>query len=167
MLVLTPALLQAQIPRWSIGGTLFGVTYETESKQLDLGLPGGGPLGAPAVNVGFYPHPNVIVLPAVAFGYAKPDTLDSSYHLALDLQIEWHLKGVSASSFYVGLDGVFAGTDPGTGSSTTDFAAGGAAGYRYLMYDFFAFRFEGVYRRWFDKELNEISGVIKAEVVFN
>ena len=175
-LALAPALLRAQTPRWSLGGTLTGVSYFTEAGALDFAAPGGGPLvfqgatapqSAPEIYAGFFPHPQIAVVPGVAFAYSSPGDGDSRYGLALDLALEWHLTGVSASSFYLAVNGAFLAFDLGATGSTSDFAAGAAIGYRLLPYDFFGLRFEGVYRRYFDLEENQITGVVKVEVIFN
>lgn len=177
LLLLVPAVAQAQTtPKWSLGGTLLGVTYLTEAQVMDAGLPGGGPLlfaggsavrAAPEVYVGFFPHPNLIVAPGLAFAYSNPDGGESTYGFGLDLGLDWHFSGVTNNSLYITVSGAFMAWDLGAGSASTDFAAGAALGYRLLPYDFFGLRLEGVYRRYFDLRENQITGVLKAEVVFN
>lgn len=175
-LLVATATVEAQTtPRWSLGGTLFGVTYASESESVDAGLPGGGPLmfsgtsgvrAAPEVYAGFFPHPNIVVAPGIAFAYSSPDVGESRYGLGLSLSIEWHLSSVARNSFYAAANGAFLAWDPGAAGTQTDFTAGGALGYRFLPYGFFGLRLEGVYRRYFDVEENQITGVIKAEVIF-
>jgi hypothetical protein len=177
LMLLAPAVAQAQTtPKWSLGGTLFGVTYLTETQVADAGLPGGGPLlfagqsavrAAPEVYVGFFPHPNLIVAPGLAFAYSNPDGAESTYGLGLDLGIDWHFSGVTKTSLYITVNGAFLAWDLGADSAQTDFAAGAALGYRMLPYDFFGLRLEAAYRRYFDLRENQISCVLKAEVVFN
>lgn len=163
-------------PRWSLGGTLLSVSAASEANSVDVGLPGGGPLifagesaarAAPEIYAGFFPHPNIVVAPGIAFAYERPDDAASRYGLGIDLAIEWHVSGVTRSSLYVAAKGAFIGWDAGAGDSRTDLAAGAALGYRFLPYDFFALRLESDYRRYFDLAENQITGVLKAEVVFN
>jgi hypothetical protein len=175
-LLAVTAMAEAQTtPRWSLGGTLFGVTYTSESKSVDAGLPGGGLLmfagasdvrAAPQIYAGFFPHPQIVVAPGIAFAYSSPEAGDSRYGLGLDLAIEWHFSGVTRNSLYAAASGAFLAWDLGAAQSTTDFAAGAALGYRFLPYGFFGLRLEGVYRRYFDIEENQVTGVIKAEVIF-
>ncbi len=177
LLLLAPSVGRAQTtPKWSLGGTLFGVTYMTEAGAVDVGLPGGGPLlftgesaasAAPEIYVAFFPHQNIVVAPGLAFAYSNPDGGESTYGLALDLALDWHLSGVTNNSFYVSVNGAFMSWDLGAAETRTDFAAGAALGYRLLPYDFFGIRLEAVYRRYFDLEENQIGGVVKAEVIFN
>jgi hypothetical protein len=176
LLAILPTGVSAQTtPKWSLGGTLFGVTYTSEAKSVDVALVSGGPLlptgesslrAAPEVYAGFFPHPNLVVAPGLAFAYYKPDGGDSSFGLAIDLALEWHFAGVAGNSFYAAVNGAYLSWDLGAGSDS-DLTAGAAVGYRTLASAFFGLRFEAVYRRYFDLEENQITALIKAEVVFN
>ena len=176
LVLIAPSVVEGQTtPKWSLGGTLFGVTYTTEAKAVDVALLGGGPLlpsstsavrAAPEVYAGFFPHPNIVVAPGLAFAYHNPDGGDSSFGLAVDLALEWHFSGVANNSFYAAINGAFLSWDLGAGSES-DLTAGAALGYRTLPSDFFGLRFEGVYRRYFDLKEDQITGVVKAEVIFN
>ncbi len=52
------------------------------------------------------------------------------------------------------------------GGSNTEFAAGGAVGYRAVVSQHVAVGVEGGYRRWFDLKINEIVISLKLGVVF-
>lgn len=168
-----PAAAAAQTPRWALGGTLSNITYFTESSLLDAGIPGGGPLvltslrAAPEVYIGFFPHPQVAVVPGIAFNMLKPDDGDAIYGLGLDVAFEWHTSGVMVNSTYAAANVALLAHDFGASESDTDFAFGVAIGYRWLPFEFFALRTEAAFRRYLDLEENQITAVLKAEVVFN
>jgi hypothetical protein len=166
LVLLTPAILSAQQPKWSLGATAFGVTYFSEAKAFEIALPGGGAFNFPAMYVGFYPHEKIAVMPGATVIFLSPDEGDTFYDLYISLLITYQFMGHAENSFYVGVLGDFNAFDPG-GASTTDFAAGGAVGYRLVPFDFFAVRLEGSYRRWFDFEENQFTGTVKVEVNFN
>jgi hypothetical protein len=164
LVLMTPAFLAAQTPKWSLGAGVFGATYETEAEVFVVSAPGGGAiLGLPNVFVGFYPTENIVIRPGVTFFLASNGGTD--YDITIDANLEYHLSGVMMNSAYLFATGAFNAF--GNGVSETDFAAGGGVGYRMLPFDFFAVMFEGSYRRWFDTELNQITGAVKIEVLFN
>jgi hypothetical protein len=170
-----PATATAQTPRWALGATLFNTTYFSESGLLDVGIPGGGPLvltgglrAAPEIYAVFFPHPQLTVVPGIAFNAFKPEGADTRYGLGLDLAVEWHPSGVTGNSAYAAANFALLAHDFGSGSeSDTEFAAGVAIGYRWLPYEFLALRTEAVFRRYLDFEENQLTAVLKAEVVFN
>ncbi|NIR45059.1 MAG: hypothetical protein GWN99_11785 [Gemmatimonadetes bacterium] len=166
-MLLTPAFLAAQTPKWTLGAGVLGLTYETESEVFLATIPGGGGnLGLSSVFIGFFPHDNVAIRPGVNFQLASNG--GTAYDALIEAQVEYHFSGVGMASPYVFGLGQFNLFDAGDLSdSETDFAAGGGIGYRLLPFDFWALMFEVSYRRWFDFELNQVMGSVKMEVVFN
>ncbi|NIR45079.1 MAG: hypothetical protein GWN99_11885 [Gemmatimonadetes bacterium] len=172
--LVAPATAATQTPRWALGGTLFNITYFTEFDRYDVGIPGGGPLipitlqAAPVVYVGFFPHPQVAVVPGIAFhlvssGFGE----DAVYGLGLDAAVEWHVSGVTGNSAYAAVNFAYLAFDFGRGDADTEIALGAAIGYRWLPFEFLALRAESVFRRYLDFEENQVTAVLKAEVVFN
>jgi hypothetical protein len=164
LVFLTPALLSAQTPKWSLGATMLGVGYETESELLTAFVPGGGSnFGFPSVFAGIFASENIVIRPGLNFNLVSNG--GTLYDIAFEAQVEYHFSGVMVNSPYLFAGGVFNAF--GNGVSETDFAAGGGVGYRMLPYDFWALMFEASFRRWFDFEANQITGTIKMEVVIN
>ncbi len=133
------------------GGTLTGVS-----------IPGGGIFLGPTAYLMFFPSPNIMVGPEIAFNVLS----DGGNTLTRIGAAGWlgYLFTPTGNSDYLAGNIALQYVSLG-GNSDTEFAAGGALGYRAEVIQHVAVGVEGGYRRWFDSDINEIVISLKLGVV--
>ncbi len=135
------------------GGTLTGVS-----------IPGGGIFLGPTAYLMAFPSPNIMVGPEVNFnvlsgGGSTITTIGAAGWVG-------YLFTPAANSAYLAGNIALQFASVSGGGSNTEFAAGGAVGYRAVVSQHVAVGVEGGYRRWFDLKINEIVISLKLGVVF-
>ncbi len=134
------------------GGTLTGVS-----------IPGGGILLGPTVYLMYFPSPNIMVGPEVNFN-VRSGGGSTVTKLGAAGWVGYLFTPAANSAYLAGNIALqFVSFD---GSSNTEFAVGGAVGYRAVVIQHVAVGVEGGYRRWFDVDINEIVISLKLGVVF-
>lgn len=151
-----PAIGQ-QKPSVELGGQILGVTTLLESGErlTVIGLPGAGLTGQSMLYASFFPSEALIVEPEFSFWSLSSDGETLSV-LSLTGQLAYLFNGAARSSPYVsGHASVLRLSGDGDSDSTT--GAGAGLGFRGIVRQYFSFRIEGRYRRWFDSDTNELS----------
>lgn len=161
VLLLTPALVTAQQPKWELG-TRLGITRLWRSGEGDtrLQIPGGGVFGEPSLHAAFFLQPKDTENPPTNFIEAEVSLVSrlsgpGGSSLGLAVMLAHLFPGAKANSAYGGLTGALLG-----GGGRTEIALGGALGYRIVVGSNIAVRLQGNYRRWIEREMNELSGVV-------
>jgi hypothetical protein len=149
--VMLPTYAAAQV---EIGTRAVGVDILANGGTLtDVSIPGGGIFLGPTAYLMFFPSPNIMVGPEIAFSVLSGggSTLTSIGAAG------WvgYLFTPAANSAYLAGNVALQFASIG-GSSDTEFAAGGALGSRAEVIQHAAVGVEGGYRRWFDSKINEI-----------
>ena len=159
--LMLPTYAAAQV---EVGTRAIGVDILANGETLTgVSIPGGGILLGPTVYLMYFPSPNIMVGPEVNFnvlssGGSTLTTLGAAGwvgYLFTPAANSAYLAGNIALQF-VSFDG----------NSNTEFAVGGAVGYRAVVIQHVAVGVEGGYRRWFDLDINEIVISLKLGVVF-
>jgi hypothetical protein len=159
--LMLPTYAAAQV---EVGTRAFGIDIVANGGTITgVSIPGGGIFLGPTAYLMFFPSPNIMVGPEVNFnvlsgGGSTITTIGAAGWVG-------YLFTPAANSAYLAgnIALQFASVN---GSSNTEFAAGGAVGYRAVVIQHVAVGVEGGYRRWFDLNINEIVISLKLGVVF-
>jgi len=134
-------------------GTRLGVTrIAGATSHVVANAPGGGPMATPVFHLARYPTATTML--ELQFGASRTDAAGSSADassLALGLQAGTFL----APGWYAGPTLAMLRTTA-SGTTSTDWGAGVAAGYRVLPTSQLSLRLEARYRRWWTSNIDEL-----------
>lgn len=171
-LALTVNSAQAQVEVGTRAG--MGLVFADGGSILTFAVPGSAPspLGTligthTSAHFAFFPAGQIMVEPQLSFSVLSVSNGESETltTIGLSAMVAYLFSSAEANSPYVGFQGTYWSVSNG-GESESDFAFGGAIGYRFLPVENVAFRIEGAYRRYFDFELNEVNLAFVLGVVF-
>lgn len=156
-LLAVPVVVAAQGRSGVEVGTNLGLSVISSdgATATQIGVPGGGMLGQPAVYASFFPGSHFMVQPQVAFTRLSGGG-ESLTSVGFGSDLGYLFSGARRNSPYVSATGAFQSVGGG-GSTESDFAAGARVGYRIMAGRNVGMRLETGYRRWFDSDLNEFT----------
>ena len=148
-------------------GTRLGITtLSATNDQVIVNGPGSGPLAAPVFYVDWFPGQHLMLEAQLGFSNISNSGGTPDARSLVGVLQPAYLFYAGGTQLFVGPSAAVQYLDVG-GVSNTDYAFGGAFGYRFRPRPFLAIRVEGRYRYWTNQNIHEVGLALGVGVVLN